>query len=883
MAFFCCGPSKAKYDYSPPPSPGPKPKPPQQPAAPNLARRKSGRVAPRHKPSKKNIEAFYKEGKELLRAEQERAVGSKLLNDLHQEYAQASIEDATRNVDNLSPYDHMSQVTAWPGQSRRGSRARCSTGAMEQSPADSRYVFNSVLSTVPKLMGFRGYPFETMTDRAGVRLEENTAARKDTVNSIVPVQPPIVWLEDTRTFQMTTRSTEDLVHIPRLVSAPKVESTSLPDEVQPGSQLQMPMLQIPDGPVSSAETEASRRVLPWINQSESTFPSNSESTSGWATLAEYPGVENARDEENIGRAILLQPPTDIGSESDLGHPEYADIHSQESLAPTKIKQFNADDLPALDKKDMGFGSDDLFSLTCVPMLVRLSSSTLAFGSEYNTGNNVTSRALSLTSAVSPTLSRGLSHGSLPRSNRTPSNGTFQRRSTDARRYLAIDSASSIYPASNDGSRPQSLRDSVTDFPNLKSMAQQMAQSRDAPRRSSNQSMELKPYSSASLPRYIESPGFSRFKFPWANCNGAEDSRNELPMDDRPKMLRAAYQSAQPYVSYQEHTQESLLVHPAPLQRRSSTRAVTAPIMGTGSMRSSGFETPRTFDVTPPGTIESVGTTISPGVLGEFPGIDRALRSRSSWCATASEISLAQEQEEARAISSGLPRRSNTIHDTPRGSRDRNRASEQTDDGRFDNLVPSRSGSLTLRKTFTASMQKMREKISLTASSRHSLRSKGSVPKFQQSDAPPKSPEIPSKIDETPDEEPDSTAVMGLNWKRASHSQNVSSTDDVFAGGSRSIRRSSTVHSTRSTRLRRPERRLSAPRRRTTNTRYDDCVVFPFADGHLSNEEEDDYLPRNPAFTDNFLAEEYNGEHRFLMELKKNTLTRAREEERLATN
>lgn len=140
MAFFCCGSSKAKYDYSPPPSPGLEPKPPQPAAVPKLARRKSGRAAPRYKPSKQNIEAFYKEGKELLRAEQERAVGSKLLNDLHQEHSRASIKKVTRTGDNHSPYGHTPQVTAWTDQSSRGSKALSSTGTMWQSPADNRYV-----------------------------------------------------------------------------------------------------------------------------------------------------------------------------------------------------------------------------------------------------------------------------------------------------------------------------------------------------------------------------------------------------------------------------------------------------------------------------------------------------------------------------------------------------------------------------------------------------------------------------------------------------------------------------------------------------------------------------------------------------------------------
>ena len=122
MGLFCCR-SGGKYSYSPPPSPPPESTSDPAPVAQlKLARRKSARKEPKHKHSKQNIEAFYNEGKELLRAEREEKERQHLRTALQQTYARGSIDSSATQRPDVYQYDTGSQATQWPEKpgSRRG-------------------------------------------------------------------------------------------------------------------------------------------------------------------------------------------------------------------------------------------------------------------------------------------------------------------------------------------------------------------------------------------------------------------------------------------------------------------------------------------------------------------------------------------------------------------------------------------------------------------------------------------------------------------------------------------------------------------------------------------------------------------------------------------
>lgn len=101
MSLFCCG-KPDKNNISPPMSPQ---RTPPVRIAPKVGRRRS---APRPRASKKNIEDFYKEGKELLRAEQERNEREYFQMALRREYESDMFEEGALEIERSPGFDAIS-------------------------------------------------------------------------------------------------------------------------------------------------------------------------------------------------------------------------------------------------------------------------------------------------------------------------------------------------------------------------------------------------------------------------------------------------------------------------------------------------------------------------------------------------------------------------------------------------------------------------------------------------------------------------------------------------------------------------------------------------------------------------------------------------------
>lgn len=445
--------------------------------------------------------------------------------------------------------------------------------------------------------------------------------------------------------------------------------------------------------------------------------------------------------------------------------------------------------------------------------------------------------------------RSLRHASL--SNK-PSMGTLFLKATQR-----FDSSSSFYP-SPVGSECQSLQDSTIDVPG----SARFHGSSTMPRRNRGPTNDLlyRARSSISL-KGIDSPGFSKFSFPWEGgvpvaTVGKTRSVDIVHEEDNRTTMNS--------VQKLEIT-PLRMPNSKPQKRTSSNRALTGMLKFvksgvTGedySSSSSGVHSPHDdYDYISYASTNNTGSTVKPGNhrAPSRSGTPRSVKPRSSWYSKPASVFRGSEDEGLTRNSSNRERHS--------GLR-RVDSGTQESLGRFDHIGSGgegglkRAGSLTLKKSFTTSIAKIKEKVSI-GGFRTVSQAKAAYAAEKQR------PESSQNWEDMRSED---------YYQPSQPMATIRSSEDVVLprsaytaptrerGGNSNMRRINTVKSL-------PSRGSgSATRVKGTKkgvaTTYDDCVIFPFAGDGL--DENDGFLDGTGGRFmggEDYQGEEYESERRF---------------------
>ncbi|KAA8907850.1 hypothetical protein FN846DRAFT_906480 [Sphaerosporella brunnea] len=733
---------------------------------PKLVRRLS---TPRPRASKKNIEKFYREGRELLRAEEEEREKSRLRAALKEEYGRApSYDEDAREV--REPLYIETEAPAFGNNWHDGRSVRRRYSFEESSP-DSPFFEDSHLH--------EPNAFETNANSYAI---------------LGTTEPPRATSEATALFYKTTQfaSTYQLPSMTIENLYGLQQKAMLAGEIAAASRYDLVDLDSEDRSEADITAKDSGAVL----------------TRSGKLRHELPEIKTKLTEGSMGARAK--------------------------------------------KEALRFPSEEIFSR--IPNLLKPSTSTF-FGSS---ASQVGLRDVNSPASVEAELNVRFSHppGSLPRK---------QSKSTLFVQQ-GINSASSFYPSGE--SQTQTPQDSKVELADT-GYARQHATMPSRYLKKKSMDRLMRAHSMASLNGMEDSPGFSKFSFPW---NGGESSpaRTVIRAEAISEMVpEEAHDKAV------QRTELSLVkkdpgkpTEPPikPQKRTSSSRALTgvfnfvkSGITGadySSATSVSSLQTPATFDTkrTPDDTIS---TTVMPNEYSgrnSYSGSSRSgqtVRPRASWYSRTGSSTGRHESTDLKRSASFKEQRS--------GLREVAMATEESL-GRFDHLGKQDSGrpsSLLLRKSFTHSMARLREKVSASgfkASSKAGT-SETEVAKPTNEEKAPETLKVETEIKSTPPQKMLSVRSVG--------SESATATSvSVYTRREGSLLRSNTARTM-------PSRRPTGKSmyRLARNTAYDDCVVFPFADGGDDTaEEEGNEVVRKQSrhlgiYTD-FQEEEYASEYNF---------------------
>jgi len=559
------------------------------------------------------------------------------------------------------------------------------------------------------------------------------------------------------------------------------------------------------------------------------------------------------------------------------------------------------------KNRLEFPSEEIFAR--IPSLLKASTSTFFDSSSSHIGR----RELSSPASDETALHHKFSQQSL-RQTKPPSRGTSLGTLFKGPTQR-IDSTSSFYP-SVEGSQCQSLQQSEVDFTDSVGFSESHAST--MPRMYKRRSIDriYRARSSSSFKRVEDSPGFSKFNFPW----------NGEPSPARTLIRVGSVAEIVPEEDFETPKESSLQLEISPVptgkkkkakggvrpqKRTSSSRALTGMLNFvksgvTGeeySSTSSGLQSPEDFDA----RSSTANITGSPTRLGKYVGHPsdsvrsrRAIKAQGSWSSQQGSPRVMYPNNSDQGL-----RRSLSFKEKPSGLRHVTTGGTEENLGRFDHLGDSdntQSRRLTLRKSFTISMAKIREKVSIGGfrsisraggadSEKQSVRTR-TVDTNMDDEANTeyklgfnqrKMMTIRSREEDISDSEKQSVRTKtggtvdmndGTNNTESKSSFNQRKTttirfrgDDVndstsTGNGRVMLRRSNTTQTL-------PSRRPSATARNMYNkkrsTTYDDCVIFPFADGGDDGYDEEFTYGRSDRAAlrpPNFQVEEYESEREF---------------------
>ncbi|KAF8243988.1 hypothetical protein K440DRAFT_663773 [Wilcoxina mikolae CBS 423.85] len=821
MGFLCCG-KKA------PTAPSPTPTPPR--ITPKLARRRS---APRPRASKKNIEEFYREGQELLRAEQEEQERSQLRAALKLEYERDMVYDDDAR--------YIKEPLAFGIPSVR-------TEGIEGGPSGTRSAADSVYRTATTSNRNTRYSFETTTDRMGVRAKGMVSSRESERTELL-------------TNLHTPDSNENLQYPYRASHA--AESIG-PDNGEPATS---PIAQISNGKAHQTPSATTA----YATDSDSS-PKPEQASIG------VPNTGSYDEPEEVWPSAIAEPDGEVtpkvsrmlrnNDTSHVGLSRSGTLMRELPKIDTDMIRAAAADQPGIAttrrKNRLEFPSEEIFAR--IPSLLKASTSTF-FGSS---SSHVGRRELSSPASDETALHRKFSKQSL-RQTRPPSRrtslGTLFMGPTQQR----IDSASSFYP-SVEGSQCQSLQQSEVDFSDAVGFPESHASTMPRMYKLRSADRIHRARSSSSFKRAEDSSGFSKFNFPW---NGEASPARTLvrvgsvaeivPEEDIgiTKELTTQLEVSPVRTGKKKKVKGSV----RPQKRTSSSRALTGMLNFvksgvTGeeySSTSSGLQSPEGFDVRS-STANIIGsparTRKHAGPPSDTVRSKRAIKPQGSWSSQQGSPRVMYPNNKDQVL-----RRSLSFKEKPSGLRHVATGGTEESLGRFDHLGDSdstQSRRLTLRKSFTISMAKIREKVSIGGF--RTISRAGGADSEKQS-VRTRTLDIIDMDDGAKNTEYKPSFSQRKMMTIRSRDDDVS--DSTSTGNGRVIlRRSNTTQTL-------PSRRPSAAARSVYNkkrsTAYDDCVIFPFADGGDDGYDEEFTYGRSDgaAFRPrNFQAEEYASEREF---------------------
>jgi hypothetical protein len=581
--------------------------------------------------------------------------------------------------------------------------------------------------------------------------------------------------------------------------------------------------------------------------------------------------------------------------------ETASDRSEVDLTPTARLSHSAAlarELPKIDTKMKGaakknalvFPSEEIFSQ--IPNLLRPSTSTF-FGSSHS---QIGRRNLNSPASDDMELKTRFSQPA----------GQISRKQSKSTLFIQqrIDSASSFYPSGNE-SQYQLPQESTVDVPNTGYTGQPSTMPSRYPRKKSIDRL-ARAHSIGSRSRTsfkgVDSPGFSKFSFPW-NGGEASPARTVIRAGSIAETVPDGAETPKKAIQKMEPPRKQSIItktnepHVKPQKRSSSSRAITgmfnfvkSGITGSDYASStasvSSLHTPATFDTrrTP---AETTATTVTPA---EYSGryshsvtskrSGRTIQPRESWYSRATSSAGDYSERTSgdlrrsssfRERSSGLRqvaiehspernstalRRSSSLRERPSGL---HQVAMETEEslGRFDHLGepdgPRRPRSLLLRKSFTHSMAKIREKVSISG-----FKKTGAIEAEADKPAPAKKPDANPKIQFDSGTPPPQKTLTIPSRGVDSAGTSIYSRGRHDAG---SLRRSNTVYTTK-TALTMPSRRPTKKSvyRLARDTAYDECVTLPFADGGDDTAEEEDR--RLGDVYKDFQEQEYASEYNF---------------------
>lgn len=936
MGFLCC---RRKTASPATPSPASAsaitPSPPKRPGpttnGPGRSHRR--RSAPRPRASRQNIEQFYREGKELLRAEQEQQERNYLRAVLRQQHDGRGPPDGDNDhdhdYDHEHDYDHddngvlddvlddfgrdedavviklplghgfqSPMLTPPNAEGAGGGGSRSAADSMNRG-SSSRYL-RPLLASPWRWSAFgccccgcfckltlagsatfsRSYSFETTTDRMAVRMKNGALVESDRSELLSR-------LHSNENLQYAYRHADDAYG-----STPPAASQSGRREYRMSGAAPYP-------------TDSDSSSKP------STLQSNNPNA---APYHELTGCEQEYWPGDPDQDLTPKASRMLRNVSDVPPPVAA-------VVPDQLPRIDADDdrattaaalaggvaaaidrpqsrpPPPPNKNRLGFPSEEIFAR--LPSLLKSSTSTFFGSNASHAGRG----GLSSPASDETALHHRFSQQSL-RPPGPPSKKPSLANVTHGPRR--IDSSSSFYPSPT-ASQCQSLQESQLDFAPREAAGANDAQAHAStmPRMYKRRSMDrlYRVRSSSSFGRADDSPGLSRFSFPWNG--GAAGGGSGGGGEASPARTLVRVGSVAEIVPEEESDAlEDKVVGgvgsrfgdsslpskkkrkggsgPRPQKRSSSSRAITGMINFvkagvTGEDYSSSSSGPHSSE-----DLAARGPRTAAAAAAAVGGSPRS--SRFAGRPSSSSRSKGAVRTDASRYSSlgpagaragrypdrddwPAPRRSISLEGRPSGLRHVASRETELSQGRFDHIEDSasvRSRKPTLRKSFTNSMLKIKEKVSIggfRAVARGGGAASGVEPGKQQ---PPTragtldnnttngivdggyNPSFPTRL------VPIRTAAA------AATTRDRTGATPGAAAGRTGLRRSNTA----------PSRRPSTSGKGVYNTRrstaYDDCVIFPFAaDGGDDDEEggfvyADGHGLRPPSFQ----MEEYAGEREF---------------------
>jgi hypothetical protein len=585
---------------------------------------------------------------------------------------------------------------------------------------------------------------------------------------------------------------------------------------------------------------------------------NSSSSAAVKTL--YTELQKLGDDspsEIIGR----QTPSD--SSETLHDPA---IHLDESPSlykaeqPSKPETDNPQDPSNSGRPDsdhLAIPSEELFSR--LPALLKPSTSTF-FGSVTSYADN---RRFSSTGSEVMSYPRRVSRPSLDQGpfSRNDSKRSLFMSSTNKRR----DSTSSFYP-SMAGSQIQSLQGSLIDVP----MGSMRIQAATLPkmyvrRRSLEQFRGINPATGDN--KGARSQGFSQFEFPWSEGTYQPSATERtVPIledfaDDGDMTPRKAKQSV-----ISDTAQQRNIKGATKPQERTSTitdvlNFVKSGVTGTDYRPSSS-------GLTSPGSTNTQDSKITDASTAtpkrystyrpETPKSGKTIKARLSFYSKHDPLPDSSEHSRESSVRRSMSSKESKSFSSWRASKRADTPEHVNEgEGRFDNLAKGslhRSKSLTAKRSFTASMAKIREKVGIVG--------------FKNVSQPPGNEERPRvtsrEVSDTEAEMNDIQFSPTLPDKLfASSTQEDSGTDTSGGNGNIILHRASIV---RTMPTRRGRTAASSHMEiKGPGTLYDDCVAHPFpGDMDGAYDEDVSYFSMTAAFQRpaNHQAEEYQSEREF---------------------